>query len=396
MAWLNLFALALLAAASADQVIPKLHVVGDDITAKHQAACLDGSNPGYYFAPANSSAMNQTWVLYFKGGGWCYDTPNCALRAKEELGTTTGIADTFQFPEGPYSDDPTLNPDLAGANRVMLWYCDGASFTGSMAGPVRYNTTTLHFRGKHNMDAIIEELLTSRGLAQATSVLVSGGSAGGLAAFLHGDYIKTLLPDSVTRFKVAPGSGFFMLHDDAAGIAKYPARMENVFRMQNATSGLMSKCLSQEATGWHCIFAPVAWKYIESPIFPLQSLLDSWQMANVYPIDWQPCTTNHFAHCNATEVRGLNEFAQAMAKIATDASTYTKAGNGGFWHTCLMHVGEQGEGWTSYKLNGLTMQQAFSKWWNSPETDPASKHTHMANNFLSNTPPIQPNPSCFN
>jgi hypothetical protein len=41
-------------------------VVTDTITQKHGAACLDGTNPGYYYAPANSSAMSTTWVLYFK------------------------------------------------------------------------------------------------------------------------------------------------------------------------------------------------------------------------------------------------------------------------------------------------------------------------------------------
>ena len=41
-------------------------VVGNDVSAKHGAACLDGTNPGYYYAPANSSAMKTSWVLYFK------------------------------------------------------------------------------------------------------------------------------------------------------------------------------------------------------------------------------------------------------------------------------------------------------------------------------------------
>ena len=84
-----------------------------------------------------------------------------------------------------------------------------------MAEPVFHNGTALHFRGKHNLDAILEDLTTRYGMGTATDVLVSGGSAGGLAAFLHADYIRSQLSDSVKRYKVAPGSGFFMLHDDA-------------------------------------------------------------------------------------------------------------------------------------------------------------------------------------
>jgi hypothetical protein len=33
-------------------------------------------------------------------------------------------------------------------------------------------------------------------------VLLTGGSAGGLAAFLHADYVRTLLPKSVEKYKV--------------------------------------------------------------------------------------------------------------------------------------------------------------------------------------------------
>ena len=32
-----------------------------------------GTNPAMYFGPANSTADANKWVLYFKGGGWCYD-----------------------------------------------------------------------------------------------------------------------------------------------------------------------------------------------------------------------------------------------------------------------------------------------------------------------------------
>ena len=78
-----------------------------------------------------------------------------------------------------------------------------------------------------------------------------------------------------------------------------------------------------------------------------------------------------------------------MAGIATTATTFTKAGNGGFWHSCLMHVGMQGAPYLQYQVNGVTMQQAFSKWWNAPVTDAAREHTYTQDAYLQDASPHQ-------
>ena len=108
----------------------------------------------------------------------------------------------------------TVNPTFHNANRVVLWYCDGASFSGDAAEPNTKTGTTLYFRGRRVLDAMIDALLANHGLDTAEEVLVSGGSAGGLAAFLHTDYLRSRMPRSVRRFKSSPVSGFFLLHDD--------------------------------------------------------------------------------------------------------------------------------------------------------------------------------------
>ena len=46
------------------------------------AVCLDGSNPGFYY---KQGAEKTKWVLYFKGGGWCYDEDSCYSRSLSEL-----------------------------------------------------------------------------------------------------------------------------------------------------------------------------------------------------------------------------------------------------------------------------------------------------------------------
>jgi hypothetical protein len=53
-------------------------------------------------------------------------------------------------------------------------------------------TALLYYRGKRNLDAILLYLRTHHNLGAATEVLLSGGSAGGLTAYLHADVLKRL------------------------------------------------------------------------------------------------------------------------------------------------------------------------------------------------------------
>jgi dienelactone hydrolase len=64
------------------------------------------------------------------------------------------------------------------------------------------------FRGAAILDAVLADLL-GRGLAQAKRVVVTGCSAGGLAAYLHCDYIAERLGERV-QTKCMPDAGFFM------------------------------------------------------------------------------------------------------------------------------------------------------------------------------------------
>ena len=76
-------------------------------------------------------------------------------------------------------------------NSIYLPYGDGASFSGYRAetwpvpGKPGHNLT---FRGIKNLDAAIEFALAN-GMSDATELVVTGVSAGGLSTFLHTDRI---------------------------------------------------------------------------------------------------------------------------------------------------------------------------------------------------------------
>eukprot|EP00038_Savillea_parva_P009105 m.181293 g.181293 ORF g.181293 m.181293 type:complete len:413 (-) comp15219_c0_seq1:237-1475(-) len=359
------------------------------------AVCLDGTNPVMYIGKANTTESANKWVLYFKGGGWCYDEDSCASRAKSPLGSTAHVASDFSF-GGVDSDDAAVNPLMASWNHVVLWYCDGASFSGDKTEPYYYAKTnqTLYFRGKRVMDAMIETLMTEHGLDTAEEVLVSGGSAGGLSTYLHADYVGTKMPPSVKKFKAAPNSGFFLLHDTYSGQSLYPNELEYVYHMQNSSGGVNPSCaaaLKGTPDAWRCIFANYSYAYSSTPMFPLQSALDSWQMGNIFQLPGS-CTKGQFDNCTPAEIDALNGYASDLVNDYQRTAKWNRPGEGGFVESCLEHVAAQGNNFDVYTINGVTEVDAFTKWWQS-DNEPASNHWYWPCK-LSSTAPHQCNPTC--
>jgi hypothetical protein len=78
-------------------------------------------------------------------------------------------------------------------NAAYLVYCDGASFSGNNNTATVFNSTNVHFRGALVRQAMFDDLLNNRGLSNASEVVISGSSAGGLAVFLHVDWWAKML-----------------------------------------------------------------------------------------------------------------------------------------------------------------------------------------------------------
>ncbi|PSS08446.1 Pectin acetylesterase [Actinidia chinensis var. chinensis] len=89
-------------------------------------------------------------------------------------------------------------------NRVKLRYCDGASF----AGDSEDKAAQLQFRGQRIWSVAMEDLM-SKGMRNANQALLSGCSAGGLAAILHCDEFRYLFPRR-TKVKCLSDAGLLL------------------------------------------------------------------------------------------------------------------------------------------------------------------------------------------
>ena len=92
---------------------------------------------------------------------------------------------------------PASNPLAHDWNKVEMQYCDGNSYSGDQAEPstVSYGGRSglpLYFRGKRNVDAVVDYLKAHHGLGGATHFVLGGDSAGGIATYWHANHFRAL------------------------------------------------------------------------------------------------------------------------------------------------------------------------------------------------------------
>ena len=148
---------------------------------------------GFYFQRGKADGVNK-FVLMFQGGAWCHSLEDCYERSKSHLGSSRRWDTDFYFPDGLASNDEVVNPNYHSWNKVVIGYCDGASFSGTLKHPVKVpeHHDQVFFQGSYILDAVSDTLLKSNfGMNRASDVIISGLSAGGLSVYLHLDNIAS-------------------------------------------------------------------------------------------------------------------------------------------------------------------------------------------------------------
>eukprot|EP00392_Amoebophrya_sp_AT5.2_P006822 g6834.t1 len=298
------------------------------------------------------------------------------------------IAMSKNFPPIPYlSSDCEVNPEFCDFNKVVVHYCDGNSFTGQReeqlqvsnpdeaklayargvyanlqreyenifdnpllgglielppgdrlhSGPSESSSAstvkskTLFFRGRYILDAVIEATVfngagggTPRSPA-SREVMLTGCSAGGLAALLHADRVREKYFQVNVKFRAASFSGWFMDVPTVfpRAVANQDPELGTAAESQTATTGvgggvkrmkmslvaqqfvagarlhesyLPERCVvsamtaggesrddgdDEEEKRLLCVFAANAYPHTRTPIFIQNSALDAYQLQDI-------------------------------------------------------------------------------------------------------------------
>ena len=135
---------------------------------------------------------------------------------------------------------------------------------------------------------MLDNLLARRGgLAGATDVLVTGGSAGGLAVYLHADHIAGRLPGA--RVKALADGGFFLDHPTLSGVPYAHMVFSRGFKLWNSTGGVNAACVAaNKGQEERCIFAQHTLPHVATPLYVLEGMYDPWQLDKLVQLSGGP------------------------------------------------------------------------------------------------------------
>ncbi len=175
------------------QVVPDASVVGvNGNTYAPSCTGFPGTDPTFKFWAKKSATGSPNTMVYFEGGGACWDSFTCSF----PLGT--GLPYQFYVPQVPPGTDPApfdgvfkndpANP-VKDWNVVYIPYCSGDIHTGSSS--MQYFNAgnpllgglpsfTLQHRGFDNFMSVLAWMKASGSKPQ--QILVAGSSAGGYGA----------------------------------------------------------------------------------------------------------------------------------------------------------------------------------------------------------------------
>ncbi|XP_057421632.1 pectin acetylesterase 8-like [Lotus japonicus] len=358
--WTNLLVCVLLFLKTEGGFVPLTRL---DKAVPKGAVCLDGSPPAYHFDEGSGEGAN-SWLVHLEGGGWCNNVTSCLWRKDSRLGSSDLMTEPLYF-AGFLSEKQEFNPDFYNWNRIMVRYCDGASFTGDVeeVDP----TTNLHFRGARIFLAVIEDLL-SKGMNNAENAILSGCSAGGLATILHCDHFKSLLPAG-TKVKCVPDAGYFINVKDISG-SQYIAEFYNeVVATHGSVKNLPSSCISERDPG-QCFFPQYVAPNINAPSFYVNAAYDSWQIKNILAPGaadpqgrWQSCKVN-INNCSPDQLTTMQGFRSAFINALSVIGN--SPSNGMFIDSCYVHCQtEAQETWLtsdSPQISNTTLAKAVGDW----------------------------------
>lgn len=400
---------------------------------KGSGRCLDGTPAGYYLwkAEQDDRTLNYRthWVVFLEGGGWCLSAEDCAIRSTTSAGSSR-LWSELGSKGGILSRCCALTSmEFCNMNKVFVPYCDGASFggardiplgrAGNVSLPTGVTPNVVRSDGRAILVGVIRHLITHHGMGNATDVLVSGCSAGGLAALLYGSLVRDELQQSganLKRFKLASFSGLFFAprhglrtaRQGPAHLTPFERQMRQVVELSNLS--LPSTCQYRTVPGheWRCLLgtAPLMAVPADIPVFVVQSTFDLFHtncilgmptddrfgygsryfQAGCLSAGWERClhwmtpayTTTQF--CSLRQLSDMESFQQHITSTLETSEGLQRRGSRAFLANCNDHCADANalQGTT---IDGVTMMKALTSWWRAPAEVMPKTHLGCLLNF---------------
>lgn len=252
------------------------------------------------------------------------------------------------------SKDPAENPALHSWHHVFVPYCSSDLHSGQVSAPSN-ETFGLWFAGHNILKAIVSDLNSTAGLDTASTVVLSGASAGGIGTWINVDWLQETLPSA--KVYGAPIAGFYAFGTfyegaghttppwpfDAQAWPKY-AQLWSSFLPQACAKALGSNA------PW-CLISNFSAPHVAAPMFVTEAQTDAVQLMMHDGVPWWAA----YGKVNATNAF-LLEWKQNQTMQMKDT---LKPGDGWFNPACFIHTEFSH---TAPLIQGKSYSQAFAEW----------------------------------
>ncbi|KAH0933888.1 hypothetical protein HID58_011005 [Brassica napus] len=215
---------------------------------------------------------------------------------------------------------------------------DGATMSGHVYTGRRLDAAQLQFRGERIWRAAIDDL-KANGMRYADQALLSGCSAGGLAAILRCDEFRDLFPGS-TKVKCLSDAGLFLDTADVSGGRTIRNLYNGIVEFQSVKNNLPRIC-TNHLDPTSCFFPENLISQMKTPLFIVNAAYDTWQIqSSIAPKSadpsgfWHDCRLNH-EKCTSGQMRFLQSFRDQMLRVVKGFSMSRQ--NGLFINSCFAH-----------------------------------------------------------
>ncbi len=265
----------------------------DNIT---DARCLDGTNYKFHFMKGWGSGADK-FIFDWQGAAFCgADGVNilesCYNRSQGEYGSSNSWGDNNSlYPTtdswGYFASVKDFNPIFYNWNKIFFISCDGANHQGYLKEPIYYNETVMWFRGFNNTLSTFQYMRDNYNLFNASEVILSGGSSGGLAAYPWMSYLQDYFPSNV-KLMGMPDAGFFLdTYDEEAECHLFRYLTQQLTHLVESQNNPLYKNCRFYGTDliWKCLIPQYMLEDINFPVFIINSQVDYEQLTNLNGVE---------------------------------------------------------------------------------------------------------------
>lgn len=244
------------------------------------AICNDGTSGGYYFSESASYSLNNTYLIYLRGGGQCYDEVSCNQRWAESpsLMSSNFFTESIEL-SGIFDSNPAISPSFWGSKKFALAYCSSDGYIGDIGASNA--TFGLHFRGQRLVFEFIRYLIRYHGMNSQSKIFFAGGSAGARGVMALMDLLVAEHLPIGSRVVAFLDSPYYIdISPYSASFVGFAYQEQQKYRLMNTGAALSRECLLQYPgeEGWKCQFGEYRMPFLQTPYFLIASQDDSYQL----------------------------------------------------------------------------------------------------------------------